>query len=113
TSLFASYGDPAARAVSRKVELPDSESAQLEVIQLLSGNLVRDEASALLARLRAPRQQTEAPAETPSAEVSAPAQPAKAGPEAKAPPKRRGQMPISLTLFSPISSDPWLKDHEA
>lgn len=114
TTLFASYGDPATRAVSREVQLPESEAAQLELIQLLSGNLVRDEASALLARLRAGPKETEMNVEPAPPEVAPPSAPDSPPPKEKElPPKRRGQMPISLTLLSPVSSDPFLKEHEA
>src|SRR5690606_21034864 len=75
TTLFASYGDPATRAVSREVQLPESEAAQLELIQLLSGNLVRDEASALLARLRAGPKETEMNVEPAPPEVAPPSAP--------------------------------------
>ncbi len=114
TTLFASYGDPATRAVSREVQLPESEAAQLELLQLLSGNLVRDEASPLLARLRAAKTETEARAETAPSAVAAPVEPTAQAPGEKGvSPKRRGRMPISLTLFSPVSTDPFLKKHEA
>lgn len=108
-SLDAAYGDPQGRIVSRHVELPADEAQALELIALLCGNLVRDEAHAVLERLR--KTQPTPKTETPSADPTSATTPTRTqSPPAEQP---RKHMPVSLTLLSPVSTDPKLAEHEA
>lgn len=108
-ALDAAYGDPQGRTVSRHVELPADEAQALELIALLCGNLVRDEAHALLERLREkpPTAKTETPSPSPTTATT----PAQTPPEPAEQPRKH--MPVSLTLLSPVSTDPKLAEHEA
>lgn len=115
SELDATFGDPEGRSVSRHVELPQDESQQLELIALLSGNLVRDEAHALLERLRRGSEK-DAQASKAVAPVAPPPSPVpdkRPKAQARAKEIHRAEMPASLTLFSPASTDPKLRDHEA
>lgn len=151
--LEASHRDATGRVVGRALTLPEPPAQQIEMIALLAGNLARDEAGDVLARLRgtaAPATTTagsdastaeqpkspdstasEAPvdAKPPTSPAASPAaakpsasvkaqEPAKSSePDAPVDAKpgavERKGMPASLTLFSPISTDPSLSEHEA
>lgn len=51
--LHARYRDAEGQVIERTIELPRDKKAQLDTIELLSGNLARDEAGEVLAELRA------------------------------------------------------------
>lgn len=70
------FRSPSGKSVRRRVELPKDHARAVETIALLSGNLVRDEAGELLARLQRSQAPNgvdeEAPEPTPSAPEAAP-----------------------------------------
>lgn len=94
--------------LEREVELPLETSSRVEVIALLAGNLARDEASELLAKLKkpepgpAPVEVAEPPtAPRPALGVEAETTPAPAPAPAERP--RRGPLAANLSLFHPLA----------
>lgn len=94
--------------LEREVELPLETSSRVEVIALLAGNLARDEASELLAKLKkpepgpAPVEVAEPPtAPRPALGVEAKTTAAPAPAPAESP--RRGPLAANLSLFHPLA----------
>jgi hypothetical protein len=90
----------------REMTLPGEPERQIETIALLSGNLVRDEAADLLARLRRPE-----PVIVEAATAPTPAPEAEEKPNEEPPKLPRAY--FDLTLFSPLSVYPDLAEREA
>ncbi len=82
-SLIARFDQGDGRTVERRLELPEEPSRQLETIALLAGNLVRDEASELLASLspKVPEAEPSQPSETLAATAPPPPKATKPTPE--------------------------------
>lgn len=118
--------------LERSLRLPDDDQAALEVIALLSGNLVRNEAAELLRELERERERRReldaaaAPPEAAPPEASAPtpppeSKPATAPPQPspaptaapKPPPAPRAlpRRPFNASLVHPIALDPRAPDH--
>jgi hypothetical protein len=89
--LTVTIHDPDGRDLSRSVAAPGRADEVPEVTALLVGNLARDEASGLLARLRQPEPASEGVA--PAPESAAPAEPERVLPLES----------VNLSLFHPLS----------
>jgi hypothetical protein len=116
-----SYRSKEGEATTRSMNLPANSEQAVEVIALLAGNLARDEASELLARLAPPPSAAETSEPAPE-EDAAPAPPAEASPappkpEEKKEPAKKAEPPskkkeeldglipstANLSLFHPVT----------